>query len=66
MQAELEAEKRAMQRMWAKRQTQINSVHKNMNVITGELQGISENAIAGLLVHDELIQLAGPDEIDEN
>jgi len=66
MQAELDAEKRAMQRIWAKRQTQINSVYKNMNVITGELQGISENAIAGLLIHEELIQLAGPDEVEDN
>jgi hypothetical protein len=41
MQKDLEAEKRAMQRIWAKRQTQNERLSMNMASILGELQGIA-------------------------
>ncbi|PKO43547.1 MAG: DUF2130 domain-containing protein [Betaproteobacteria bacterium HGW-Betaproteobacteria-22] len=41
MRSDLEAEKRAMQKIWAKRQTQIERVTMSMTSVVGELQGIA-------------------------
>lgn len=48
MRTDLEAEKRAMQRIWAKRQSQIDRLTGSMTSIVGELQSIA---------HDHLTQL---------
>jgi hypothetical protein len=48
MRSDLEAEKRAMQKMWAKRQAQIERVTGSMVNVVGELQAIA---------HDQLPQL---------
>lgn len=41
MRSDLEAEKRAMQKIWTKRQTQIERVTMSMTSVVGELQGIA-------------------------
>ena len=56
MRADLEAEKRAMQRIWAKRQTQIERVTLSMANVVGELQAIA---------HDQLPQLDGVLELED-
>ncbi|MGZ8982994.1 MAG: DUF2130 domain-containing protein [Methylotenera sp.] len=48
MQIDLEAEKRAMQRIWAKRQTQIERVTNSMTSVVGQLQGIAHEALPQL------------------
>lgn len=48
MRADLDAEKRAMQRIWAKRQSQIDRLTGSMTSVVGELQSIA---------HDHLTQL---------
>lgn len=55
MRADLEAEKRAMQRIWAKRQVQIERVTVSMANVVGELQAIA---------HDQLPQLDGVLELE--
>jgi hypothetical protein len=49
MRSDLEAEKRAMQKIWIKRQTQIERVTGSMVTVVGELQAIA---------HEQLPQLA--------
>lgn len=56
MRSDLEAEKRAMQRIWAKRQTQIERVTVSMTNVVGELQAIA---------HDQLPQLDGVLELED-
>lgn len=48
MRSDLEAEKRAMQRIWSKRQTQIERVTMSMTTVVGELQGIAHEALPQL------------------
>lgn len=48
MRSDLEAEKRAMQKIWAKRQTQIERVTMSMTSVVGELQGIAHVALPQL------------------
>lgn len=48
MRSDLEAEKRSMQRIWAKRQTQIERVTISMTTVVGELQGIAHEALPQL------------------
>ena len=48
MQSDLEAEKRAMQKIWSKRQTQIERVTINMTTVVGDLQGIAHEALPQL------------------
>jgi hypothetical protein len=48
MRNDLEAEKRAMQKIWSKRQTQIERVTISMTSVVGELQGIAHEAIPQL------------------
>jgi hypothetical protein len=48
MRNDLEAEKRAMQRIWSKRQTQIERVTMSMTTVVGELQGIAHEALPQL------------------
>ena len=58
MRSDLESEKRAMQKIWAKRQTQIERVTTSMVTVVGELQGIAHDAMPQL---DSIEQLALPD-----
>ena len=48
MRSDLEAEKRAMQKIWAKRQTQIERVTGAMVTVVGELQGIAQDSLPQL------------------
>lgn len=48
MKRELDSEKAAMQRIWKKRETQIERVTSNMMGICGELQAIAQNTLPGL------------------
>lgn len=57
MRSDLEAEKRAMQRIWAKRQTQIERVTGSMVTVVGELQAIAQDSLPQL---DSLDVLALP------
>lgn len=54
MRTDLEAEKRAMQRIWAKRQTQIERVTGSMVTVVGELQAIAQEQLPQL---DSVMQL---------
>ena len=62
MQSELESEKRALQRIWAKRQVQIDRAMKGMTTVVGELQGIAEDSLPELRQIDALEVLALPAE----
>lgn len=62
MRTELESEKRAMQKIWAKRQTQIERVTNSMVTVVGELQAIAHDAMPQL---DSIDQLALPDAEEE-
>jgi len=55
MRNDLESEKRAMQKIWSKRQTQIERVSMNIASVVGELQGIA---------HVDLPQLEDLDSLD--
>lgn len=63
MQEDLSAEKRAMQRMWVKRQTQIDRVTKSMLTVVGEMQAISQNSLPEL---DTIATLALPPSTDDD
>jgi hypothetical protein len=54
MRSDLEAEKRAMLKIWAKRQTQIERVTGSMVTVVGELQGIAHDALPQLDAIDTL------------
>lgn len=60
MQSELESEKRALQRIWAKRQVQIDRAMKSMTTVVGELQGIAQDSLPELRQIDSLEVLALP------
>ncbi len=57
MKAELYQEKNAFQRIWKKRESQIDRVANNMSSMIGELQGISQHSIPQL---DEIQPLSLP------
>lgn len=61
MQVELDAERRAMTRIWAKRQTQIERIAKNMGTVVGELQGIAQDSLPDLQQINTLEALALPE-----
>lgn len=48
MRSDLESEKRAMQKIWSKRQMQIERVTTSMTTVVGELQGIAHEALPQL------------------
>ncbi len=48
MRSDLEAEKRAMQRIWAKRQSQLDRVTGSMMNVVGELQAIAQDSLPQL------------------
>ena len=54
MRSDLESEKRAMQRIWAKRQTQIERVTGSMVNVVGELQAIAQEQLPQL---DSMMEL---------
>lgn len=55
MKSDLDKEKAAMQRLWKKRETQIDRVANNMTSMIGELQGISQDSLTQLNSIDELL-----------
>lgn len=61
MRSDLEAEKRAMQKIWSKRQTQIERVTFSMTTVVGELQGIAHEALPQL-ENIETLKAIGNDE----
>lgn len=58
MRNDLEAEKRSMQKIWAKRQTQIERVTGSMVTIVGELQAIAQDQLPQLDPIERLEDLA--------
>jgi hypothetical protein len=48
MQADLDSERRAMQRIWKQREKQINKVLENTTGMYGSIQGIAGNAIGNI------------------
>lgn len=54
MRSDLDSEKRAMQRIWAKRQTQIERVTSSMVSVVGELQAIAQEQLPQL---DSMMEL---------
>lgn len=54
MRSDLDSEKRAMQRIWAKRQTQIERVTGSMVSVVGELQAIAQEQLPQLVSMMEL------------
>jgi hypothetical protein len=58
MQQDLDAEKRAMTKIWSRRQAQIERVTASMATVVGEIQAISEDSVPGL---DALEALQLPD-----
>lgn len=48
MRADLDAEKRAMQRIWSKRQSQIDRLTGSMTSVVGELQAIAQDQLTQL------------------
>jgi hypothetical protein len=54
MRSDLESEKRAMQKIWIKRQTQIERVTGSMVTVVGELQAIAHEQLPRL---DSMMQL---------
>ena len=48
MKADLEAEKKAMARLWKKREGQLERITSNIVGMAGELQGISHESLAQL------------------
>lgn len=65
MRVDLESEKRAMQRIWAKRQTQIERVTSSMVNVVGELQAIAQEQLPQL---DSMMELEaiGDDVLTKN
>lgn len=61
MRTDLEAEKRAMQRIWSKRQTQIERVTTSMTTVVGALQGIAHEDLPQL-DNLEMLEIIGDDE----
>jgi hypothetical protein len=54
MKADLEAEKRAMQKIWSKRETQLSRVTLSMSSVVGELQAIAQDSLPQLEAIDAL------------
>ncbi|PKO33642.1 MAG: DUF2130 domain-containing protein [Betaproteobacteria bacterium HGW-Betaproteobacteria-7] len=54
MRADLDAERRAMQRIWAKRQSQVDRLTGNMTSVVGELQAIAQDQLTQL---DDVLEL---------
>jgi hypothetical protein len=61
MRTDLDAEKRAMLRLWAKREVQIERASSGMMSICGELQGIAQDSLPEL-TDIEALALDGPEE----
>jgi len=59
MKSDLEKEKAAMQRLWKKREAQLDRITSNMMGMSGELQGIAEDALPALENIGQLPDLDG-------
>lgn len=64
MRVDLEAEKRAMQKMWAKRQAQIERVTNSMVTVVGELQAIAHESLPQLDTIEQLGLPTGEDAVE--
>ena len=62
MRGDLDSEKRAMQRIWAKREKQLERVTQSMSTVIGELQAIAHDSLSQL---DSIEQLALPQGDDD-
>ncbi|MFA5215280.1 DUF2130 domain-containing protein [Sulfuricurvum sp.] len=62
MQADLDSERRAMQRIWKQREKQINKVLENTTGMYGSIQGIAGNAIGSIKALE--LPYSGEDEED--
>lgn len=62
MNSELATEKRAVQRMWAKRQTQIDNVSSTVASVVGQISAIAHGEIPAL---ETINALALPMEVEE-
>jgi hypothetical protein len=62
MQEDLEAEKRATQRLWAKREKQLARLTGGMVAIVGDLQGIGQEALPQL---GSIAPLPAPEDVEE-
>jgi hypothetical protein len=61
MRSDLEAEKRALQKIWAKRQAQIERVTGSMVNVVGELQAIAHDQLPELEAIEQLSLPANDD-----
>jgi len=61
MRTDLEAEKSAMQRIWKKRETQIERITGNVMTLMGEIEGMSATSLPGLEAAAGLEAVAGPE-----
>ncbi|MEJ5999927.1 DUF2130 domain-containing protein [Paucibacter soli] len=59
MQADLDSERRALTKIWAKRQAQIDRATKSMSTVVGELQGIAQDSLPDLQQLESLEHIAG-------
>ncbi|NMG31088.1 DUF2130 domain-containing protein [Aromatoleum evansii] len=58
MRMDLEAEKRAIQKIWSKRDAELVRVATSMSAVIGELQAIAQESLPGLEAIDSLHRLA--------
>ena len=65
MRGDLEAEKRAMQKIWVKRQSQIERVTSSMITVVGELQAIAQDSLPQLEAIESIASVAD-DSAEEN
>jgi hypothetical protein len=63
MKADLEAEKRAMQKIWSKREAQLSRVTLSMSSVVGELQAIAQDSLPQLDALEALALPEGDEEI---
>jgi len=63
MQADLQAEKRAIQKQWSKRETQLERLSESTAGMYGDLQGIAGKNL-GEIEGISLFEISGPDELE--
>ena len=61
MKTELESERRAILKIWSKRESQIDRMTSSMGNVVGEIQGIAHESLPELGGMDDLKVLAGPE-----
>jgi hypothetical protein len=61
MKSDLDAEKRALEKIWAKREKQLERVVLNISGMRGDLEGIAGMALPGI----GALELSAPDEVED-